>query len=66
MKNNKTTVELRSLVSAFFKSNEKKTDLWFSTENPILGNVSPDDLISLGKAPKLLKIVKYLLGENER
>ncbi len=52
-------------VLGFFKGDSKKTNLWFSTPNPLLGNVSPQQMISMGREYKLLKWVRQQLAENE-
>lgn len=58
--------ELNRLVLKFFDGNEAKTRLWFSSENPLLGNVSPDDMIRWGRSDRLLMFVKQQLADNER
>lgn len=58
-----TTVLLISTVSDFFKDNNK-TVLWFKTENPFLGNLSPLDMINLGLMDKLFKFIKNAISEN--
>lgn len=37
---------------------------WFMTSNPLLGNVSPIDMIHLGRGDKLCKWVKNQIEEN--
>jgi hypothetical protein len=53
------------LVAQFFKD-EKKTVLWFKTPNPLLGDVSPREMIRVGKFNKLLSFIQNALAENER
>lgn len=43
---------------------EKKTILWFQTPNPMLGNVSPRDMIIGGRFRKLLKFIQTALEKN--
>jgi len=31
--------------------------MWFSTDNPMLGGISPDDMIGAGRVDRLLKYV---------
>jgi len=51
-------------VCGFFKDDERKTWLWFNTENPLLGGVSPWDMICRGRGEKLLKFVTTSIDEN--
>ncbi len=54
-----------NLVEGFFK-NSQKTMLWFSTPNPLLGSMSPRDMIRVGRFKKLLNFVQTALAENQR
>ncbi len=54
-----------NLVGGFFKD-EQKTLLWFSTSNPLLGEIAPRDMIRLGRFKKLLKFIQTALTENSR
>lgn len=45
-------------VARFFDGDIKKTMLWFGIPNPLLGEVSPRDMILYGRASKLLQIVR--------
>ena len=40
----------------------EKTRLWFSSKNPLLGNVSPDQMLENGKAMRL----RQFIDEAER
>jgi hypothetical protein len=42
-------------VSWYFRYDERKTWEWFETENPLLKNAKPMDMIIRGKAKQLLK-----------
>lgn len=53
-----------SLVAQYFK-NEPKTILWFKTQNPLLGNISPRDMIRIGRFKKLYQFIVNALAENE-
>ena len=58
--------DCRVLVLKFFDGDHLKTDLWFRSPNPLLGGtLSPDDMIQLRRAKKLLKFVQGQLAENE-
>jgi len=54
-----------SLVGSFF-GDKRKTILWFQTENPLLGNVTPRAMIRLGRFSKLLRFIRTALDENAR
>jgi hypothetical protein len=46
------------LVAEFFQGDLKKTELWFRIKNPLLGNISPRDMIRIGRYQKLLKFIQ--------
>jgi len=52
-----------NLVFQFF-NDDMKTKLWFQTPNPMLGNVSPRDMIRLGRYNKLLRFVTQAMEEG--
>lgn len=52
------------LVAEFFEGDEEKTALWFSLPNPLLGNISPRDMIRFGRYNKLLKFVTVAQEES--
>lgn len=53
-----------NLVAEFF-NDPHKTMLWFKTSNPQLGDVSPRDMIRLGRFKKLLSFIQFALDENK-
>lgn len=53
-----------SLVAQFFEGDGVKTKLWFQTRNPLLGNLSPRDMIRYGRYEKLRRFVMDALVEN--
>jgi len=57
---------LLNLVAENFKGDAKKTALWFTIQNPLLGNVSPRDMIRFGRYKKLFKFIINALAENKR
>lgn len=57
---------LLNLVAEHFKGNAQKTALWFTMPNPLLGNVTPRDMIRFGRYKKLFKFVVNALAENRR
>lgn len=56
--------KLKRTLDKFFLD-PKMTDLWFKTKNPLLGGVSPDKMIQIGRLKKLTKFVVLTLGENK-
>jgi hypothetical protein len=54
-----------NLVFEFF-DDEVKTALWFKTPNPMLGGVSPRDMIRVGRYNKLLRFVTEALKQGDR
>lgn len=57
---------LLNLVAEHFLGDAGKTVLWFTTINPLLGNITPRDMIRFGKYKKLLSFVLNALAENRR
>ena len=55
---------LLNLVAEHFQGDAQKTALWFTTPNPLLGNISPRDMIRFGKSKKLFKFVVNALAGN--
>ncbi len=54
-----------NLVGSFFKDREK-TLLWFQVPNPLLGGLSPRDMIRVGRFKKLLRFIQTALDENKK
>lgn len=50
-------------VGNFFKD-VKRTVLWFQTPNPMLGNISPREMIRMGRFKKLWIFIQTALEEN--
>lgn len=57
---------LLNFVAGHFQGGPDKTILWFTTINPLLGNVTPRDMIRFGRYKKLFKFVFNALAENKR
>jgi uncharacterized protein (DUF2384 family) len=53
-----------NLVAQFFRD-EQKTVLWFKTPNPLLGDMTPRDMIRIGRFKKLRRFIQNALAENE-
>jgi predicted nucleotidyltransferase len=70
----KTPIEVRerleeiantiSLVAEFFGEDVTKTALWFRTKNPLLGEISPRDMIRRGRYEKLRRFVVEAVMES--
>ena len=52
-----------NLVGNFFQ-NEQETALWFQTPNPLLGGITPKEMIRRGRFRKLLNFIQTALAEN--
>lgn len=57
---------LLNLVAEHFQGDKRKTALWFTTPNPLLGNVAPREMIRFGRFRKLFKFVTDALVQNRR
>ena len=57
---------LLNLVAQRFRGDLKKSVLWFSISNPLLGDISPRDMIRLGRYKKLFRLVINPVDENAR
>jgi hypothetical protein len=58
------TANTANLVAEFFSGDAQKVALWFETDNPMLGNVSPSNMIRIGKQKQLLAFVVSAREEN--
>jgi hypothetical protein len=48
---------IANLVAEFFSGDIQKVSLWFELANPVLGNISPRDMIRGGRYKRLLSFV---------
>lgn len=55
---NKEIAIIWELVTEYFKGDLKKTTLWFRVKNPLLGNMSPIEMIRFGRYQKLLSFIQ--------
>ena len=53
-----------NLVAQFFRGDAEKTTLWFSLPNPLLGGVTPRDMIRLGRFSRLRGFILEAIAEN--
>jgi hypothetical protein len=54
-----------NLVARFFGGDVDKTGTWFKTRNPLLGDISPRDMIRLGRFDRLRKFIWLAMGDKE-
>jgi hypothetical protein len=54
------------LVAQFFGGNIAKTSVWFKTTNPLLGDVSPQEMIRSGGHEKLRRFVMDALADTSQ
>ena len=52
------------LVAQFFGGDIAKTAIWFRTKNPLLGDISPRDMIRYGRYEKLRRFIMNAMEEN--
>jgi hypothetical protein len=57
---------LFNLVAQHFNGDIDKTALWLQVRNPFLGDISPKDMIRIGRYKKLISFVQSSLNENRR
>lgn len=55
-----------NLVAEFFDGNLERTVQWFRMPNPLLGYISPRDMIRSGRFRKLLKFINTAIQEGKR
>ena len=55
-----------SLLRKFFKEDSNKIYLWWNTENPLLGGVTPLFMNDVGKIDKVIEFIETSLDENKR
>jgi len=53
-----------NLVARFFGGDADKTGTWFKTRNPLLGDISPRDMICLGRFQRLRKFIWLAMGDK--
>lgn len=54
-----------NLVGSFF-NDTTKTIMWFKIANPLLGNISPRDMIRIGRFKRLMRFIQTALDENKK
>lgn len=58
---------IANMVAQIFEGDAQKTSLWFRTKNPMLGDISPRDMIRLGRYDRLRKfVINAIIDMNEK
>lgn len=57
--------DILDLVASFFDYDLLKTVEWFQVPNPLLGNLSPSEMIRSGRVDKLHKWVRQQVEANQ-
>lgn len=63
---NDIEMEIWNIVYSFFDYRFNKTVNWMRTRNPMLGNVSPNEMIHMGREEKLHEFVMEARTLNEQ
>jgi hypothetical protein len=50
--------ECEQIIEDFFDGDLNKSELWWTTQNPLLGNIRPVDFAAMKGFDRLLKIIK--------
>lgn len=58
--------EVRELIGKFFGEQKGKVNIWMESRNPLLGMLTPLQMIQYGRGERLLEFVRNSLEENER
>jgi hypothetical protein len=56
---------LINIVAQHFDGDLEKTHTWFLMSNPLLGDISPREMIRVGRYPKLLKFILDSIQKNK-
>ena len=57
---------LLNIVAEHFNGDSRRTFTWFTTSNPLLGDLTPRDMIRFGRFQKLRKFILNAIAENKR
>jgi hypothetical protein len=55
---------IANMVANIFDGDIAKTELWFRVKNPMLGDISPRDMVRLGRYDRLRKFIVNAVIEN--
>jgi len=62
MKNKLETI--KNIVTQHFHGDIIRSNRWFETINPLLGDISPNEMIQLGRIDKLEKFINISIDER--
>lgn len=51
-------------IIEFFNYDKDKALVWYMTKNPLLGDISPFEMVKIGKGQKLMKFIRSQLDGN--
>lgn len=54
-----------TLVAEYFEGDAQKTAMWFKAPNPMLGDITPRDMVRLGRSNKLIKFILDAKDQNK-
>jgi len=52
-------------VTEFFEGDAKTVDLWFTLPNPMLGHISADNMLELGREDKLRQFIENAVEASQ-
>ncbi len=53
-----------NLVAKIFDGDVQKTAVWFKAKNPNLGDISPRDMVRLGRFDRLRKVIVNAMADQ--
>ena len=53
-------------IADYFKGEPEKAIIWFKVPNPMLGGMTPRDMIRVGRYKKLMSFINSAIEENKR
>ena len=59
------TETIMNLLNEYFCGDHMRIDRWLKANNPMLGNMSPFDMVRVGRAEKLLAFIQNAKDEGE-
>lgn len=54
-----------NIVARIFEGDGGKSALWFRTQNPLLGDMSPRDMLRMGRYKRLVKFIDESISETQ-
>ena len=59
------TETIMNLLNEYFCGDHMRIDRWLKAKNPMLGGMSPFDMVRVGRAHKLLAFIQNAKDESE-